>query len=138
VRKDAFRAVVDALARRDLTSAELQQRLTRAGYGSDVCADAIVRAVAAGYLDDDRVALERARRLAERGASDATIRDELARRGLSDEAVVAALDSLTPESARAERLASRMGGGTRAARALARKGYPEDIVERILQLDIAE
>jgi regulatory protein len=138
VTKDAFGAVVDALARRDLTSVELEQRLARAGYEPDACADAIARAAAAGYLDDDRVALERARRLAERGASNAAIRTELVRRGMSDEAVSSALEPLPPESERAERLAHKLGGGLRAARALARKGYPEDVVERVLRLDIAE
>lgn len=136
--KDAFGAVVDALARRDLTSVELEQRLARAGYEPDACADAIARAAAAGYLDDHRVAIERARRLAERGASDAAIRTELVRRGMSDEAVTLALEPLSPESERAERLAHELGGGLRAARALARKGYPEDVVRRVLRLDIAE
>jgi SOS response regulatory protein OraA/RecX len=138
VTKDAFGAVVDALARRDLTSIELEQRLARAGYEPDARTDAIARAVAAGYLDDDRVALERARRLAERGASNTAIRTELVQRGMSDEAVTSALEPLPSESERAERLAHKLGGGLRAARALARKGYPEDVVERVLRLDIAE
>jgi SOS response regulatory protein OraA/RecX len=138
VTKDAFGAVVDALARRDLTSIELEQRLARAGYEPDARTYAIARAVAAGYLDDDRVALERARRLAERGASNTAIRTELVQRGMSDEVVTSALEPLPSESERAERLAHKLGGGLRAARALARKGYPEDVVERVLRLDIAE
>jgi SOS response regulatory protein OraA/RecX len=138
VTKDAFGAVVDALARRDLTSVELEQRLARAGYESDACTDAIARAAAAGYLDDERVALERARRLAERGASNTAIRAELERRGMSEEAVASALEPLPPEIERAERLVHKLGGGSRAARALARRGYSDDVVERVLRLDIAE
>lgn len=138
MKDDAFAAVVAALARRDLTAAELEDRLLRVGFGPDVCADALARATAAGYLDDARVAVERARRLAERNASDAAIRAELERRGVGDEAVEAALATVLPETERAERLARRLGGGPRAARALSRKGYPEEVVRRALGLGIAE
>ena len=135
---DAFGALVDALSRRDLTSTELEQRLLRAGFDASACSDALTRASEAGYLDDARVATERARHLAERGASDAAIRAELGRRGVSDEDVELALAGVTPEPERAERLATRLGGGARAARALGRKGYPEDVVERTIRLHIAE
>jgi SOS response regulatory protein OraA/RecX len=135
---DAFGAVVDALARRDLTSAELEQRLARAGFRPDARADAIARAVGAGYLDDARVARERARRLAERDASDAAIRADLERRGVGEEQVEDALGLVVPEPERAERLARRLGGGARAARALSRKGYPDDVVARAVGLGIAE
>jgi len=138
VSEEAFGTVVDALARRDLTSAELEQRLTRAGFRPDACADAIARAVDAGYLDDARVALERARRLADRDASDTAIRAELERRGVDAETVEAAMRTLLPEAERAERLARRLGGGVRAARALCRKGYPEDVVERVVPSAVAE
>jgi hypothetical protein len=57
---------------------------------------------------------------------------------MSIEAVSSALEPLPPESERAERLAHKLGGGLRAARALARKGYPEDVVERVLRQGIAE
>ena len=138
VTKDAFGVVVDALARRDLTSTELEQRLARAGFEAAARADAIARAAAAGYLDDERVAVERARRLAERDASDAAIRAELLRRGVGEAAVEAALEALPPETERAKRLALRLGGGPRAARALVRKGYAQDVVEHAVGLDIAQ
>jgi SOS response regulatory protein OraA/RecX len=135
---DAFTAVVGALARRDLTSFELQQRLEQAGYDPAACADALIRAAEAGYLDDARVARERARHLAERDSSDAAIRAELLRRGVSEQDLEAALALVAPEAERAERLASRLGDGLRAARALARRGYPEDVVARALRVHIAE
>jgi regulatory protein len=138
VTQDAFGAAVDALARRDLTSAELEQRLARAGFEAESRADAIERAASAGYVDDVRVAAERARRLADRNASDAAIRAELLRRGVEEDAVETALEALPPEQERAERLALRLGGGPRAGRALARKGYPEDVVARALRQEIAE
>jgi SOS response regulatory protein OraA/RecX len=138
VSEAAFGAIVEALARRDLTSVELERRLERAGFSADACADAIARAADAGYLDDVRVAVERARRLAARDASDAAIRAELLRRGAGAEAVEGALATLEPEAERAERLSRRLGGGARAARALSRKGYPDDVVERVLQMGVAE
>jgi regulatory protein len=134
----AFAAAVQALARRDLTATELEQRLTRAGFPPEACADAIARAADAGYLDDARAAAERARVLADRNASDAAVRADLERRGVGEEAIEAALAGLVPEADRAERLARRLGGGLRAARALARKGYPEEVVERTLPLGVAE
>jgi hypothetical protein len=115
-----------------------EQRLLRAGFDAAACSDALARASEAGYLDDARVATERARRLAERGSSDAAIRVELGRRGVSEENVELALSGVEPESERADRLAARLGGGARAARALGRKGYPEDLVERTIRLHIAE
>ena len=135
---DAFGAVVGALARRDLTAHELEQRLVEAGFDALACAAALVRAADAGYLDDSRVALERTRHLAERGSSDALIRGELRRRGVAEQVADAALSAIEPEAERAERLAASLGGGLRAARALTRKGYPEDVVERTLRLGIAE
>ena len=136
--RDAFAWLVAALARGDLTSAQLEQRLLKNGFEPEACADALERAAASGYLDDTRVALERARRLAERDASDEAIRADLAGRGLSNEETELALAQVTPEAERAEHLAARLGGGARAARALLRKGYPEDVVARTLHLEIAE
>jgi regulatory protein len=138
VTKDAFATVLDALARRDLTAAELEERLARAGFEPSARADALARAIAAGYLDDGRVALERARILAERDSSDVAIRADLERRDVSEELVDAALAAITPEADRAVRLSRRLGGGPRAARALARKGFPDDLVERVTGLPIAE
>jgi SOS response regulatory protein OraA/RecX len=135
---DAFGAVVDALARRDLTEQELDARLDRAGFDEDARADALARARDAGYLDDRRVARERAGHLAERGASDAAIRTDLAGRGLPEEPVSEALAAIPPEVERASALAAKLGGGPRAARALARKGYPEDTIERAVGGGIAE
>ena len=84
------------------------------------------------------MARERARHLAERGSSDASIRAELRRRGVPEHDLEAALAAVAPEDERAERLSSRAGGGLRAARALARRGYPEDVIERTLRGGIAE
>jgi SOS response regulatory protein OraA/RecX len=138
VTQDAFEALVDALARSDLTSAQLERRLLKACFEPEACADALARAAEAGYLDDRRVAGERARRLAERDASDQAIRADLEGRGVPEEQIELALEQEPSEAERAERLAARLGGGARAARALLRRGYPQDLVERTLGLEIAE
>jgi len=115
VAEDAFGAIVAALTRGDRTSLELEQRLLRAGFDAEACADALTRASEAGYLDDARVARERARRLAERGSSDAAVRAELERRGVDVDEIEAALAGvaasrqLAPSSARVSRRTSSSG-----------------------------
>jgi SOS response regulatory protein OraA/RecX len=138
VPSDAFAAVVSALARTDLSTAELDRRLARSGFDEPARQHALDRALAAGYLDDARVARERARRLADRGSADAAIRLDLERRGLSPELVEDAVAALPDERERAEQVAARLGGGVRAARALVRKGFADDVVERTIRLHIAE
>jgi len=130
-------AALRALARRDLTVVELEARLERAGFGAGDRERAVAYLREAGYLDDARVALERARRLAERGASDAAVRADLARRGVDREVAERAVASLEPEPERAARVAARLGEGPRAARALARRGFSEDAVERVLARVVA-
>ena len=88
----------------------------------------VARLREAGYVDDTRVALERAGILAGRGLGDAAIRVDLQRRGVPGDVVEEALASLEPEPARASRLARSLGGGQRAARGLARKGFEPDAI----------
>src|SRR2546423_11913944 len=102
VAEDAFGAIVAALARGDRTSLELEQRLLEAGFDAAACADALARASEAGYLDDARVAGERARRLAERGSSDAGPPGQLGRRRPEEEGDEGAPGAVTPEAARPE------------------------------------
>ncbi len=134
----ALRAACRALGRRDLSAAALDERLRLAGFSAEARAEASARLVEAGYLDDERFALERACRLAERGAGDEAIRHDLQEKGVAHEPVDRALASLEPESERAVRIAARLGGGVRAARALARKGFAADWIESALTGAIAE
>ena len=129
---DALDVAVKALAKRDLTEREIVDRLTRHGVPEHSRADVVARLRQAGYLDDAKVAAERAARLAERGSGDAAIRADLARRGVPAELVAETLATLEPESVRAARLAERLGGGLRAARALARKGFAAESIEHVL------
>jgi SOS response regulatory protein OraA/RecX len=88
---------------------------------------------AARYLDDGRVAVDRAGRLAERGLGDAAIRADLERRGVPASLAAEAVAELEPEDARAARLTASFGGGLRAARALARKGFEAETIERVVE-----
>jgi SOS response regulatory protein OraA/RecX len=131
---DALEVAVGAFARRDLTGSELDQRLARAGFAADARSSALARLREAGYVDDTRVALDRANRLAGRGLGDAAIRFDLDRRGVPGDVIEEALASLECERARASRLARSLGGGQRAARALARKGFEADAIANAVEV----
>jgi SOS response regulatory protein OraA/RecX len=94
---------------------------------------ALERLERAGYVDDGRFAFDRARALAGRGRGDAAIRADLERRGVDPELIEQALASLEPEAERARRTAEELGGGVRAARALARNGFSEESLETALR-----
>jgi SOS response regulatory protein OraA/RecX len=112
---------------------ELDQRLARAGVPRDTRTEILERMRAARYLDDGRVALDRAGRLAGRGLGDAAIRADLAGRGVPPDLAEQAVSALEPEVARAARLAVDLGGGPRAARTLARKGFEAETIERVVE-----
>jgi SOS response regulatory protein OraA/RecX len=63
---------------------------------------------------------------------------DLETRGLSAEAIDAALGSLEPETVRAARICLRRGAGPKTARYLARKGFSEDAIERTCAEAVAE
>jgi regulatory protein len=128
----ALGAAGKALARRELTRAELAERLQRGNLAPrdrDAALDAVARA---GLQDDGRVARARAEQLAARGYGDLAIRADLERRGLSGDDVAASLAELAPESLRAARFVAQSGGGVRAARALARRGFADETIAALV------
>jgi len=76
-----------------------------------------------------RYAAGRAELLAERGYGDEAIRLDLERRGIDREQVEHTLSSLPEEQERARGIAAALGDATRAARALARKGFSPETIE---------
>ena len=107
-----------ALRAADRSRAELDARLEQRGFAGEERREALDELERLGYLDDERTAVARAERLAERGYGDAYIRADLESRGLSAEAGLAAV---APESERAARFTDR------GAAWLARRGFaPED------------
>jgi regulatory protein len=135
---DALQVAVKALARRELSRAELVERLTKAGFSADDAAKALAELREAGYQSDERAARERARVLAGRNAGDAAIRADLRRRGLAAETLEPIIGELPPERERAEALAVRIGRGRRLLETLTRKGFAEETIWAIAGADIAD
>ena len=127
-RADGLEAAVRALRARDRSIAEVAARLERRGVPEGERADILERLDRAGYLDDERFALERAAALAGRGAGDGVIRDDLERRGVPAELVAVAIAALEPEASRAARIVERRGWSAKTACHLAARGFGEDAV----------
>jgi regulatory protein len=132
---EALDRAAKALARRDHSGASLKAKLERAGVPDTDAAAAIDSLERAGYLDDERFAHDRAVHLAAKGYGDEWIRGDLETQGVITDGAIAALD---PESARAEREAARLGGGVKALRTLARKGFSEESLEPLLHSTTGE
>ena len=130
-----------ALVRRELSRAELSERLQRRNVAPRDRDEALAALARAGLQDDGRVALARAEQLAARGYGNLAIRADLEQRGLPGEDIEAALAALEPELPRALRFSARGGdgagsrGGVRAAQALARRGFGEETVEAFIAAD---
>ena len=106
-----------ALSAADRSRAELDARLERQGFDEADRSHALDDLERLGYLDDERTAVLRAERLAERGYGDAYIRADLERRGLPANEALAALP---PESERAEAFAGKGPAW------LARRGFAQE------------
>jgi len=124
-----------ALRVHDRSAAELEARLEQRGVGEAERAQALETLERIGYVDDERFARMRAKRLAERGAGDALIRDDLERRGLAADLVELALGELEPERERAARIVERRGSSVKTARYLASRGFGEDALDGIVAAD---
>ena len=120
-----------ALSRRDLSREELRARLDRADVAPVAAAETLDALGRVGLVDDARVAMTRARALADRGYGNAGIEARLAAAGVSDEAVREAVAALEPEEERARALLRRERDGLKATRLLARRGFDPDLVAEL-------
>ncbi len=118
-----------ALAARDRSRQEIEERLERAGVPDDERGEALATLERLGYLDDARFAVARAEALAARGYGDAWIRHDLAANGVERDVIDGAVAALLPETERASAIAGREGPGRRLAARLQRKGFGVDAVE---------
>ncbi|MFH1811385.1 MAG: RecX family transcriptional regulator [Pseudomonadota bacterium] len=126
-----------SLARSDKSTLALQEQLA-ARHGEDIAAQAIARLQERGWLDDEAAA----RRLGERWLqrdllSPALVQQRLVDRGFPPEICRRVLLSLPVDlEAAARELAGRTvatsGQPARLARRLARAGYDEDLIQRIV------
>ena len=121
-----------ALSHRDRSRRELELRLGRAGIPTEECDKALDELANAGLLSDARFAEARARGLAAKNGSDSLIRNDLRRRGIDREEIAEILEGLEVEAKRAARIFERRGGGDRALRYLAGKGFSRDSLEPLI------
>lgn len=131
-REAALGTALKALHHRDHTASTLEQRLVARRVAPAERARALEALAAAGLVDDGRVARSRAASLVERDCGDAMIRDDLERRGVAAVLVEEVLAGLEPEAERARTIAARRGGGVKALRTLAAKGFAEDSLEPLV------
>jgi regulatory protein len=131
-RVEALAAAGRALARRDLSEAELRSRLERRGITPVDVADATEALRRAGALDDVRFARSRARWLSQRGWGDEAILARLEAEGAPQEAARDAVSELAPEPERAGPLIVGLVPD-KAARLLARRGFAQDTVESFVR-----
>ena len=131
-RLEARTAALRALRFREHTAETLRRRLDARGISARSSEIAIETMERAGLVDDARFATGRARTLADRGAGDLRIRHDLESRGVSDDLVAAALESLEPERERAARLFGMHGKSARGLRRLAANGFGADVLEDLV------
>ena len=128
---EAAEVALRALRHRDRSRRDLDQRLARAGVPSAEREHALDQLAELGLLSDARFAEARARALVARSAGDELIRRDLADHGIGEEVVADVLAVLPPETERAERAFAKRGGGAKALRYLAGKGFSAESIERL-------
>jgi regulatory protein len=128
---EATELALRALRHRDRSRLDLDRRLELAGIPAGERAKALDGLAEAGLLSDVRFAETRARALAERAAGDALIRRDLAQHGIGDDVVEEVVAALRPETERAEQAFRKRGGGAKALRYLAGKGFSAESLERV-------
>lgn len=130
--EDAYARALRLLRHRDYAARDLARRLVDRGLDAESVERVLVRLRESGLVDDRRYARERARSLAERGASDALIRHELEGAGVSADEVAEALAGLLPERERAAAIVARRGRDARTARYLQAKGFDRELVHALV------
>ena len=129
---EALGAAVRTVARRDVSTTRLRDRLAARGIRPADADRAVATLAGAGVVDDGRSAASRGRALAERGWGDAAIAARLGGEGYDADAVRAALDDLGPERERAEALAAGVGDPRAAWKLLARRGFAPETLEDVV------
>lgn len=129
------------IARRPHFRAELRRKLVTRGFAQDEIEAALDRVAGLGYLDDTALAAREAERLRERrGLARAGVAAELARKGVAEAAVDAALAGTNAEGELGAALAfaakwlrTHAADAAALARALSRKGYPGHVIFSVLK-----
>jgi regulatory protein len=137
----AFDAAVRLLKGRAKSRARLEQALVIRGFEAAAIAEALRRVTELGYLDDSRYADAKARTALAEGRSIADVERRLEADGIDPALAAQASRSAAAEgghddldAARAL-LAKRKVQGARAARLLASRGFSEDVIEQLVELE---
>ena len=136
-----IRALVTAgrvLARRDVSSHRLGERLAKARVPRSTAEGTVVRLAELGVVDDRRLAARRASALAVRGWGDAAILAHLEAEAIAGEDARETVAGLAPEEERARALAEAEPNPRRAWALLARRGFSEEAIERALGARLAD
>jgi SOS response regulatory protein OraA/RecX len=131
-RAEALAAATSALARRDLSTARLEERLRHRGAAPPAAREALDTLARAGLLDDTRAACARARVLAGRGWGDCAIEERLEREGFREAERRTAVGGLASEPERAALVRDDRQDARRAWRRLAGRGFSSDAIESVL------
>jgi len=130
----ALEAALKLLASREKSRAQLEAALVLRGHPAQEIRQAIARCAELGYLDDQRAAVDLARRLFAEGRSRHDVARRLEGKGF-DPAIAQALPH--DELAAAQRLLqSKRVTGVKAARLLLARGFEEELVSTLV--DVAE
>ncbi len=133
----AFDAAVRLLKGRAKSRAKLEQALAARGFTGPEIEAALVRVTQLGYVNDDRYAEAKARAELARGRSREDVLRRLEADGVAadvaETAARAAADEAgyDPLKAAQALLQKRKLAGVKAARFLAGRGFPEDVIERL-------
>lgn len=135
----ARRAALGMLARSTVSRERLQARLADRGHDENAIVEALAQLTADGWLDDGRAADERAasvvrRRPMARAALEGVLEEEGFRRQARTAAKRALGDGDDFKNALAEatRPTTRRRGPVAIARALSRRGFDSDTIERVM------
>ncbi len=100
--RSAEEQAAELLARRDYTAKDLKERLIGKGHDPREAAEAVSRAMQAGYLDDENFALRYAQRALDQGKGMYRVVRELVQKGLEEEQAKALVGELWSEQMESE------------------------------------
>lgn len=145
--EDAITASLRIISYRPRSEAELRKKLLEKGFDAADISDAVDYLAGAGYIDDDKYAAALAEsRTRNKGWGPAKIAADLARKGISKDAIARAIEPLGPgeEETAASALSkwARKNGVTpplkdrlyeKAARHLKARGFSTGVIIRVIK-----
>lgn len=138
VEKTPLELALDALARRDLTRAELVQRLMAQGFSEAEAEDAASRAEQMRLVDDTRTAQwEAEKALRNPGKGRLALERRLTVRGVDDSVTNQVVQNLSHEDERAKArrfvVSRAWKDQAQAARALASRGFDDETILAVIE-----